>query len=130
MNDLVIAFGQNDLHTWAHNSTIRGVKKVFVNSLYSRENASEHLAVVQLNKPIENERVACLSTDENELTTKIGKTALVIGWGKENSHEEVNSLLNIATVKIVDTEECKDANSTDELLQSENIFCAGMFWFQ
>ncbi|XP_017462117.1 PREDICTED: serine protease gd-like [Rhagoletis zephyria] len=127
---IVLFFGRHDLENYSEEGIVaRDVDKLLIHPEYQNDKPNADIALLHI-EPLETLsqyiHPICLWRESVEISSIVGKTATVVGWGYEiESNEDISPLPKMVDVTIVSKNDCMCSSATFQQLITDNTICAG-----
>ncbi|XP_044764045.1 serine protease gd-like [Coccinella septempunctata] len=129
-NKIVMVLGRTNLQQWevSDGVMIGEAEDVHVHPNYTTQSSDADIAVLELRKDVVFSltiRPICLWDGDDDLGLVVGKTGLVVGWGKDENGLKFSPEPKQIELPIVSQEQCLRSGYAYRDITSERTFCAG-----
>ncbi|XP_045466369.1 serine protease gd-like isoform X1 [Harmonia axyridis] len=125
---IVMVLGRTNLWEVSDGEMIAEAEYEHVHPNYNYNSADSDIAVLELRKDVVFSviiRPICLWNGDNDLNEVVGKTGLVVGWGKDETDLKFSPEPKQIELPIVSQERCLRSHDSYIHITSERTFCAG-----
>jgi secreted trypsin-like serine protease len=124
-----VVVGKHDLKSQHERSfRVASIKKFIVHSSWKpyRHKYDADIALIILQNQLDfNERIKpiCLPSQTVELSSLIGKSGTVAGWGTNEENDPIADVPSIMEIPIISEDDCVNSNFHYEIVMSHRTFC-------
>ncbi|XP_073948148.1 serine protease gd-like isoform X2 [Choristoneura fumiferana] len=129
IKDIVVKVGVYNREDWGDDGIVtRTLASATIHESYNASTFANDLSVFTFDRSVEFNnyiRPACLWSGKNDLSSIVGSTGVVAGWGASELGPGSEGEPRMVRIPVVSTAVCRASKTDFHLLTSSNTLCAG-----